>query len=183
MDAAGANVGELIKVLQHLYTGVSSSGQTCSFYIRSRLGGVSWNNVRELEDYKHKAVKGILDEMMVGQEISPSQETSLRTLREFNRQIDGGKDDELDYITMINRLLPSDIRVLGWAPVDAAFDSRFGCLSRKYHYYFSPAGLDIEKMQEACKLLIGTHDFRNFAKIDTNKVERVGFFTRTVLNY
>ena len=33
---------------------------------------------------------------------------------------------ELDYCSLLNRSLPSDIRVIGWVPVTASFNARFG---------------------------------------------------------
>jgi tRNA pseudouridine38/39 synthase len=33
-------------------------------------------------------------------------------------------DQELDYPIVLNRVLPPEIRVLGWCPVDAAFSAR-----------------------------------------------------------
>ena len=103
-------------------------------------------------------------------------------------------DDELPYISILNSILPTDIRILGWCPhppVD--FDARFSCKERRYKYFFTnpailptpgPLGfedahrrraktregwLDIEAMQEATKKLVGLHDFRNFCKIDPSK--------------
>lgn len=172
--------------------GVSATGQTCSLYIRSSCGGVKWCDIKELEDFKHKWMRCLpevihdweghsMDEMDRSYRYKYGDDTeslklSLNSIRDLNNK----NGEELDYITMINRLMPEDIRILGWAPVDPTFDARFACKARKYHYYFSSIGLDIELMRKACNYFLGTHDFRNFSKIDTNKVERDGFFTRTV---
>ncbi|OAX77645.1 tRNA pseudouridine(38-40) synthase [Emergomyces africanus] len=121
---------------------------------------------------------------------------------------DGWDDiaDELPYITILNRVLPDDIRVLAWCPNPPPdFDARFSCRERRYRYFFTqpafsptpgPLGflkrgregqgleqggsapqnsqfregwLDIEAMREAAKYLIGSHDFRNFCKVDPSK--------------
>ncbi|KAL6754015.1 pseudouridine synthase [Haematococcus lacustris] len=37
-------------------------------------------------------------------------------------------EQELDYPQLLNKALPDDIRVLGWAPVDASFHARFSLL-------------------------------------------------------
>ena len=42
--------------------------------------------------------------------------------------------DELDYPALLNRALPGDIRVLGWAPVPAGFSARFSTLHRTYRH-------------------------------------------------
>lgn len=102
--------------------------------------------------------------------------------------------DELPYLSILNSLLPSDIKILAWCPnPDQAFDARFSCRERRYKYFFTnpafcptpgPLGLkhangerapvregwlDIEAMRKAAKKLEGGHDFRNFCKIDASK--------------
>ncbi|KAJ7179581.1 pseudouridine synthase [Mycena filopes] len=47
--------------------------------------------------------------------------------------------------------------------------SRFQCTSRHYKYFFTPDGLDIPLMSKAASLLVGSHDFRNFCKLDPAK--------------
>ncbi|XP_076813171.1 tRNA pseudouridine(38/39) synthase-like [Clavelina lepadiformis] len=75
--------------------------------------------------------------------------------------------NEFDYVMMMNRVLPSDIRVLGWMPiVDETFSARHNCLGREYHYFFPRGKLNIQKMQEGAALLCGVNDFRNFSKVD-----------------
>nr|CAG8626375.1 5585_t:CDS:2 [Entrophospora candida] len=89
------------------------------------------------------------------------------------------ENQELPYLQILNRLLPNDIRIIAWAPVNKNFDARFNCKSRKYKYYFVQENLDIELMQEAANKFLGTHDFRNFCKIDGSK--QIKNFERTVL--
>ncbi|KAI8815856.1 pseudouridine synthase [Fimicolochytrium jonesii] len=88
--------------------------------------------------------------------------------------------NELDYVLLLNRLLPADIRVLAWSPVHPTFDARFLCTYRRYKYFFPANGLDIHAMRTACKSYIGTHDFRNFCKIDPAK--SLQSYLRTVLH-
>lgn len=83
----------------------------------------------------------------------------------------------------MNSLLPDDIRVLQCQPCEAKFNANKDSKSKEYHYYFctdtiynpvindtvAPTGLlDIELMQEACKLFVGEHDFYSFAKRDAS---------------
>ncbi|KAL4862533.1 hypothetical protein BDV12DRAFT_178655 [Aspergillus spectabilis] len=103
--------------------------------------------------------------------------------------------DELPYISLLNKTLPDDIRVLAWCPhPPEGFDARFSCRGRHYKYFFTqpaftptpgPLGflsrgssgpakyregwLDIDAMREAAKYFEGRHDFRNFCKVDTSK--------------
>ena len=92
----------------------------------------------------------------------------------------------------MNSLLPNDIRILQCEPCAAEFNANKDSVSKEYHYYFSthqiynpvlndvitnissdtlasPIGsLDIELMQQACKLFVGQHDFYSFASRDAN---------------
>ncbi|KAK3147086.1 hypothetical protein QOZ80_3BG0277890 [Eleusine coracana subsp. coracana] len=77
---------------------------------------------------------------------------------------------EIDYVKVLNRILPRDIRVLGWCPVPADFHARFTCLGREYKYLFWKGDLDIADMQKAASKFIGEHDFRNFCKMDAANV-------------
>lgn len=63
----------------------------------------------------------------------------------------GGATAELPYVKMLNRVLPPDIRALGWAPVPSGFSARFDCQYRTYRYYFPRGNLDVELMAEAAK--------------------------------
>ncbi|KAK3411338.1 hypothetical protein EUGRSUZ_I00104 [Eucalyptus grandis] len=58
-------------------------------------------------------------------------------------------DAEIDYVRVLNRVLPKDIRVTGWFPVPIDFSARFSCMSR-----------------DAGQKFVGDHDFRNFFKMD-----------------
>ncbi|KAL8269664.1 hypothetical protein Esti_006419 [Eimeria stiedai] len=70
------------------------------------------------------------------------------------------------YVSLLNRLLPLDIRVLAATLVPQTFDARFDCLYRVYKYFFATDGLDIKLMQNAAKLFVGSHNFLRFCKVD-----------------
>ena len=56
---------------------------------------------------------------------------------------------------------------LGWAACPRPdFSARFDCTSRTYKYFFPRGDLNLFKMNEAGKFLLGEHDFRNFCKMD-----------------
>lgn len=75
-------------------------------------------------------------------------------------------------------LLPHDIAILWITPVPDDFHARFGCVARRYCYVTQvckhrPAILrhqvhflrqmpNLTRMQKACDMLIGTHDFSSF---------------------
>lgn len=50
----------------------------------------------------------------------------------------------------------------------AAFSARFDAIYRSYKYFFVRGDLDIEAMRAAAKMFQGSHDFRNFCRIDEN---------------
>lgn len=49
-----------------------------------------------------------------------------------------------------------------------AFSARFDATHRSYKYFFVRGGLDLMAMKTAAKHFEGTHDFRNFCRIDEN---------------
>uniref|UniRef100_A0A1A7WII1 Pseudouridylate synthase 3 n=1 Tax=Iconisemion striatum TaxID=60296 RepID=A0A1A7WII1_9TELE len=104
------------------------------------------------------------------------------TLPENSDQSSKTKDctSELPYIKMLNRVLPQDIRILDWAPVEQGFSARFDCQSRTYRYYFPRGSLDVVLMADAAKRYEGTHDFRNLCKMDVGN--GVLQFERTILS-
>ncbi|KAK8572172.1 hypothetical protein V6N13_047785 [Hibiscus sabdariffa] len=84
-------------------------------------------------------------------------------------------EGEIDYVRVLNRVLPSDIRILGWSPVSIDFSARFSCLSREYKYFFWRGNLNLPAMENAGKKFIGEHDFRNFCKMDAANVHNYRF--------
>ncbi|MCH5171534.1 MAG: tRNA pseudouridine(38-40) synthase TruA [Erysipelotrichales bacterium] len=114
----------------------------------------------------------------------------------FNQVItfEPSKEIELNRLRYsLNCLLPNDIHVNEIREVDDDFHPRQSAKSKVYRYlinmgeanpfyenyrYELKRKLDIEKMVEASKLFIGTHDFKNF----TTKKEDLKNFIRTVHN-
>lgn len=84
---------------------------------------------------------------------------------------------EYPYDKILNNLLPEDIRVLGWAPVSESFSARFSTTMRTYRYFFHPSGMDLSRINDALGRFEGTHDFRNYCKMN---VDEVSNFTRTI---
>lgn len=79
----------------------------------------------------------------------------------------GGNDEvEIRYVHILNKVLPPEIRVLAWCPVDSSFSARFSCTSRTYKYFFPRGELNLSSMRDAAERLIGEHDFRNLCKMD-----------------
>ncbi|NXX41414.1 PUS3 synthase, partial [Tricholaema leucomelas] len=116
-----------------------------------------------------------------GQVISLDLRSNLSEGKKLNGHGGGCRgegEEELRYTHILNRVLPADIRVLAWAPVDADFSARFSCLQRTYRYFFPCAGLDVALMNAAAQRFVGTHDFRNLCKMDV--ANGVLTFQRTI---
>ncbi|KAF1299190.1 tRNA pseudouridine(38,39,40) synthase TruA [Enterococcus sp. JM4C] len=93
-----------------------------------------------------------------------------------------------------NRYLPNDIVITAVAEEPERFHARYNAKGKQYSYYvwnhavpsalnrnFSfhvPQKLDIEKMNQACEKLIGTHDFAGFSALKKTKKST----TRTIQN-
>ncbi len=87
------------------------------------------------------------------------------------------------WISGLNKRLPSDIRVLKIHKVKPHFHARHDSKSKVYLYKITKQepsifdqrfavyvpNLDIKKMELAAQHLIGTHDFKAFAKLDTSE--------------
>ncbi len=85
--------------------------------------------------------------------------------------------NEQGLVRALNSHLPKDIRILNAEVCDETFHPIFSAKSKEYNYVFTledlspfaidvmthyPHVLDIEKMNKACKMFIGEHDFINF---------------------
>ena len=100
--------------------------------------------------------------------------------------------NENKLITSLNGLLPEDIAIVSCEKTDESFDARFSVKKKTYLYRFYVSRfklplfedfafrindyVDIEKMKEACKYFIGTHDFGSFVSKKSGKTD----FVRTI---
>lgn len=85
-------------------------------------------------------------------------------------------------IFKLNRMLPDSISIQRIQEVSADFHARFDAKSRTYRYFvhqqkdpfnndfslYFPAKLDVGKMNEAAKYLIGRQDFTSLSKLHTD---------------
>ncbi|KAH0832571.1 putative pseudouridylate synthase [Fonsecaea pedrosoi] len=179
--------------------GVSAFGQVIGVRVRSN---------RALETSREPAPEesvqgegdgaqhaGVVEHESGQGDIMPSIDVADLAADQHAKPFDPVKD-ELPYISLLNSILPPDIRVLAWCPSPPpTFDARFSCRERRYKYFFTnpafcptpgplglrrsdgkdPAGvvregwLDVDKMRQAASKLVGVHDFRNLCKIDASK--------------
>ncbi len=91
----------------------------------------------------------------------------------------------------LNALLPADLAVTELKQVGEDFDARFSVKKKTYHYKFYVSRFelpllsgalrindyaDVDLMNQACKFLVGTHDFRSFVARKSGKTD----FVRTI---
>ncbi|KAJ3412713.1 hypothetical protein HDV05_000341 [Chytridiales sp. JEL 0842] len=181
--------------------GVSSFGQVVGCFVRSALGvgakgTVMWEDINRVRreggvgKRKRKGVDadednpnaGDDDDCMVdGMDVDADKLDATATTKDFGIIFDEAADvKELSYVTILNRLLPPDIRVLAWCPVPFNFDARFDCTFRRYRYFFPSEGLNLQAMQEAASKFVGVKDFRFFCKVDPTK--NVKTYERRILS-
>ncbi|BDC99722.1 tRNA pseudouridine(38-40) synthase TruA [Persicobacter psychrovividus] len=86
------------------------------------------------------------------------------------------------YVYKFNALLPFDISIMRMFPVDDQTHARFDATTRSYEYhlhlsrdpflqelsYFHKEPVNVERMNEAAKLLLGRKDFQCFSKVKTD---------------
>lgn len=89
--------------------------------------------------------------------------------------------DSQKIVSKLNSFLPSDISIVRIFSVKKDIHARFTAIGRTYKYYvstekniFNPntylffKKLDVDKMNEACKYLLGEQDFTSFSKLHTD---------------
>lgn len=94
------------------------------------------------------------------------------------------------YKKALNVQLPKDIRVLEAEEVDSDFHARYSVKGKRYRYIWSCEKIqspfrrfftvdtrgvkpDVDKMKEAAKYILGTHDFSCFCASNTSVVDKV----------
>ena len=87
----------------------------------------------------------------------------------------------LQYLKMINGVLPPTVRCTAVADVAPDFHARFSCISRSYKYFFIRGSRNIDAMSAAASMFVGEHSFFNFCKIDPSKGPQQSF-NRNVLH-
>lgn len=184
--------------------GVSSAGQVVTLWVRSKRKpgdggealGDDWRVAREpvvekpkKETPEEEAPKEVANvtESNAAEAIDPAAAAAAPTSpRKRGRRLrpvpaSASQPYELAYPQMLNRVLPPEIRIIGWSPLPSRpapieeFDARFSCQTRHYRYFFNrqpipgQRPLDLEAMRAAAERLVGEHDFRNFCKVDGSK--------------
>ncbi|WP_070329233.1 tRNA pseudouridine(38-40) synthase TruA [Exiguobacterium aurantiacum] len=91
------------------------------------------------------------------------------------------------FVKALNAMLPDDILVCSAEEVDASFHARYGAKRKEYRYFIRTDvdpfrrhhavtvtyALDRERMRQALRSLVGTHDFTSFSVTKSEVVDRV----------
>ncbi|WP_214829826.1 tRNA pseudouridine(38-40) synthase TruA [Exiguobacterium algae] len=91
------------------------------------------------------------------------------------------------FVKALNAMLPDDILVKDAEEVDASFHARYGAKRKEYRYVVRQEDdpfrrhyavtvtypLDVERIRQAIRLLVGTHDFTSFSVTKAEVVDRV----------
>jgi tRNA pseudouridine38-40 synthase len=92
------------------------------------------------------------------------------------------KVDIHNWLYKLNKMLPKTIAIINAFQLEADMHARFSATKRTYRYFihsiknpfisyqswYFPLPLDLQKMNEASAILLGTHDFTSFAKLHTD---------------
>lgn len=186
--------------------GVSAFGQVIGIRVRSNRP-MSKKKATVVDDDVHNTLPRDGGIEIMAPPLSASttfgEEATIDSTPSLAESAEGDEDvlnfdpiaDEIPYATLLNRLLPPDIRILAWCPFPPLdFSARFSCRERQYRYFFTQPAycptphnledaafraskpqaikdgwLDIDAMRKAAKLYEGVHDFRNFCKVDASK--------------
>lgn len=164
--------------------GVSAGGQVVSLWVRSRKVD-QWEERKALEEFvaAKKREQG-KDEDGVSELEEGTIDSSAPTTDISLTRIPVEPDsEELAYVSNLNNVLPTTIRIQAWSPVRPHFSSRFDCRYRHYKYFFTSGcpfaeqattkglipSLDIPLMRYAAQKFLGDHDFQNFCRVDASK--------------
>jgi tRNA pseudouridine38-40 synthase len=128
-----------------------------------------------------KALSQLLKEpiLIVG---SSRTDAGVHALQQFAHFDTSVTFDIADFCYRMNQMLPFSICIKNIAVVKPNFHSRFDAISRSYEYritrkkdpfligqaYFFSTYLDIDLMNEACKILFEHTDYQAFSKVHTD---------------
>ncbi|HHX57782.1 MAG TPA: tRNA pseudouridine(38-40) synthase TruA [Clostridiales bacterium] len=94
-----------------------------------------------------------------------------------------------NFIRGVNGKLPQDIAILSCEEASLDFHARYSCKAKEYIYkihnrqtknpfttdleYHYRRPLDVELMRKAAQYFVGTHDFKSFCSIDSDKINTI----------
>ncbi|NLK70558.1 MAG: tRNA pseudouridine(38-40) synthase TruA [Clostridiales bacterium] len=101
------------------------------------------------------------------------------------------------FIKGVNSRLPNDISILSCEDVPLDFHARYSCKAKEYIYkihnsesknpfatdleYHYKRPIDVELLRKAAQNFVGTHDFKSFCSIDSDKINTIRTIHKFVL--
>ena len=131
---------------------------------------------KQLHDKKNLytiIVKTLKNARLINDEANVNIQLASRTDRGVGaiNQVISLFTDHTPIVAEINSYLPNSIRALGYTEVSEDFNPRKDALLRTYSYFLSThIELDLFTIRSSLDLLVGKHNFQNFAKNDPKKV-------------
>ncbi|KIM41956.1 hypothetical protein M413DRAFT_27494 [Hebeloma cylindrosporum] len=150
--------------------GVSAAGQVVSLWVRSAIPAEEIQqddapHIKEESVENESGSDGLFGlEDDFGSLAMTTESSSNTSIPKPNAN--SKHKQELDYLVMLNRLLPDTIRVIAWSPVSDSFSARFSCKYRHYKYFFPSTHLDIadlshfflfELIEPSCSVIHNYH--------------------------
>ena len=144
---------------------VSAVGMVVSLEVQKKISQKVVQEINEevVQEINKEIGEEANDTMITQSDINNSQ--SNLSLQNFESNINIPINKHMiNYDAILNRFLPPTIRITGWCFVPDNFSARFNCNLRKYKYFFYKKQLDINLMQEGCKILKKATHFQNLSK-------------------
>ena len=158
--------------------GVSAAGQVVALRLKSAFSPTaSWDAAGTSLVETQQLPNNSLDKITVW---APPRNNKKQQQQQQQPTRQQKEMSEYAYDKILNSIFPDDVRILGWTPVSDDFSARFSATTRTYRYFFvrhSHNHMNIHRIQQGLDRMVGTHDFRNFCKMD---VEKVYNFERTI---
>eukprot|EP00804_Cyclotella_cryptica_P006905 CCRYP_007051-RA/>CCRYP_007051-RA protein AED:0.21 eAED:0.21 QI:84/1/1/1/1/1/2/1163/687 len=160
--------------------GVHANGQVVALYLKSAFPLLAKNVISPKDGNDAKEPGNILEDddlpknSLDALECFVPRRGNKKSKQETNPSLTESLEiksiTEYDYPRILNNILPSSIRILGWCPVSSDFSARFSCYQRTYRYFFPRRNLDLAAMAKGLQHMMGRHDFRNLCKMNCEQV-------------
>ena len=109
-------------------------------------------------------------------------DTGVHAIQQFCHFDAPTEVDQAEFKYKVNSMLPADIALVAVYKVPPNAHARFDAISRSYQYHISRnknpfrqqtsynfwVNLDVEKMNNACRIMLGERDFKSFSKVKTS---------------
>lgn len=140
-----------------------------------------------VQDHLEKAFAALCPARIIVQGAGRTDAGVHAEAQSAHADVPDGRMEPVEWLHALNAHLPEAIRVMKIREVSSDFHARFSAKAKIYRYtvwnspafhpllkdraWHVPGDLDFEKLQRACGIFVGTHDFAAFSLRRTNRVE------------